>query len=401
MASRGLNTMSLMTMIMLVLATICFTVLFINSSNSLTKTIEGTPDDSRRKEPIDKVAKELNALRSTAEQAELDIALRQREIERLEVELSKFGVYYVGDVQIAGTDGRDLTFGGVAYQAKLDQWTRLREYATEVNNRLEYTRKQLEERGREVFAPLEDQIDARSREQQQVLAVANDMDAQYRQDEEKLLSMTDELEDKKAAAEKGQRIGYSERSSDINKKEDSIRSLLEIELRWLTELQPDGKIMETIINDGTVIIDLGSRDKIFAGLLFDVFAHEQGRYVAKGSVEVVDVQGSVATCRVLNEIDGHRRPIAIGDYVGNPVYSAKKPPVFVLSGEFKNYNTDDLASFIRATGGIVSETLRPGCDYLVAGERSEKTQDVAREYQLVAMTEEQLLKYVQPTFSVK
>ncbi len=401
MASRGLNPMTVTTMILLVLTTLIFTVLFFTASNSITATREGLPEDARRKEPLDTINKEVTELRGKAAAAQKELALRTAALERHDIELSRFGVAFVGSQQIAGADGKPITYGGSTHNAKENAWLMTRNEITQVNERLEFIRSQLETRPREIFASLEEQIDARSREQQAVLARANDMDAEYRTDEEKLLQQKDEMEKKKKAAEVQQRDEYSVSSSNINKKEDHIRTLLEIELQWLKELQPVGSILQTVVSDKSVVIDLGSKDRVFAGLLFDVFQYEQGRYIAKGRIEVIDVQSQLATCRILSEIDGRKRPIAPGDKIGNPVFNPAKPPVFVLSGEFKQYNADDLANFIRATGGVVSDTLKPGCDFLVAGDRSDKIQDIAREYQIVAMTEDQLLKYVQTSFHLK
>jgi len=402
MASRGLNPMTVTTMILLVLTTLIFTVLFFTASNSITATREGAgADDARRKEPLGNVVKEVTELRGKAAAAQKELTLRTAALERHDVELSRYGVAFVGGQQIAGADGKPITYANNTHNAKENPWLITRNEVTQVNERLEFIRNQLETRPREIFASLEEQIDARSREQQAVLARANDMDAEFRTDEEKLLQQKDEMEKKKKAAEIQQRDEYSVRSSNINKNEDHIRTLLEIELRWLKELQPVGSILQTVVSDKSVVIDLGSKDKVFAGLLFDVFQFEQGRYIAKGRIEVIDVQTQLATCRILSEIDGRKRPIAPGDKIGNPVFNTGKPPVFVLSGEFQQYNAEDLAAFIRATGGVVSDTLKPGCDFLVAGDRSEKIQDIAREYQIVAMTEEQLLHYVQTSFHLK
>jgi NAD-dependent DNA ligase len=83
------------------------------------------------------------------------------------------------------------------------------------------------------------------------------------------------------------------------------------------------------------------------------------------------------------------------------VFSTKRPKVFFVSGEFKTHNKEDLEMFIRQTGGIVRDKLSPGVDYLIAGDRSDKDQDNAREYQIQAMTEAQLLKYVRRAFQPK
>jgi hypothetical protein len=50
----------------------------------------------------------------------------------------------------------------------------------------------------------------------------------------------------------------------------------------------------------------------------------------------------------------------------------------VVAGEFKHYDKADLETFIRRTGGVVVDQLGPGCDYLVAGDRSDRQQADAR-----------------------
>jgi hypothetical protein len=57
-----------------------------------------------------------------------------------------------------------------------------------------------------------------------------------------------------------------------------------------------------------------------------------------------------------------------------------------------------LEIFIKRSGGLIVQKLGPGVDFLVAGNRSEREQAQAREYQVLGMKESQLLKYVQPLF---
>jgi NAD-dependent DNA ligase len=94
-------------------------------------------------------------------------------------------------------------------------------------------------------------------------------------------------------------------------------------------------------------------------------------------------------------------PLSQNDYIGNPVFSTRRPKVFVLAGEFKVHNKSDLEMFIRQTGGIVRDKLSPGVDILVAGDRSDQDKDNAREYAVHAMSEEQLLKYIRRDFLPK
>jgi NAD-dependent DNA ligase len=205
----------------------------------------------------------------------------------------------------------------------------------------------------------------------------------------------------KEKAEKSNREDYSRRATRIGQLEDRIRDLLELELRWLTDLEPEGRLLEVNPTSPHVIINLGSSDRVVPGLIFEVFQYDRGKYVEKGMIEVVQTQAQIATCRVLNVKDARKMPLSQNDYIGNPVFSTRRPKVFVVSGEFKTHNKEDLEMFIRQTGGIVREKLSPGVDILVAGERSDKDQDNAREYAVHAMTEEQLLKYIRRDYAPK
>lgn len=410
MARAPLNPLSISFLIVLVMATIVFSLLFVLASNSITTTIEGSPEDATRRDPLDKVLNEASNLRQQEAKALEGIEIREREIDRLEWKLSQFRAYFVGADAIASTQGEDLKWDGRDYKAKESNWLMSRHAIGEIKNRLQSLRTEHESEDRQRFPGLEGQVDMRRSEQQAVLARSSEMDRRFKEDEEKLIALKDELEKKKLEVEKQRRTDYGVRASNINKKEDTIRTLLELELRWVKDLEADAGILQ-VVNPESVVIDIGAKDRAFPGLRLEVFQIEQGRYVEKGMVEVISVQERVSTARVLSQIDQRRRPLAVGDRLGNPVFSTKGTKVFVLAGEFKQFNATDIASFIRAAGGEVRTIITQGSpsqrmpgadvDFLVAGDRSDKTQDDARQYEIEAMTEAQILKYVQPAFSLK
>ena len=408
MAKAPLNPVTLSTMIVLAMLTLIFAVLFMTASSSVTATLQGDPTDPYRKDSIDKLAKDTGDLRSQAEAHKESIALRRREINRLDIELGKFRTYFVEQQQIAGAQAEDLTWNGATYKGKQGPWLMARDSTSQVNNRLIAVVTEFKDTRKDIFSGIEGEIDARGQEQQKVLQTVNDMDASYKADEEKLIATKDEIEKKKADADKLRRVDYGTLSSDINKKEDAIRTLLELELRWAVELESDGTILDLASENRQVVLDLGSKDRAFPGLLFDIFTYEQGRYVVKGKLEVIDVKDSVCTARITSELSPKIRPIARGDFVANPVFDRRRAPVFTLAGEFQHFNKADLSAFITATGAQVVDKLGPNVNFLVVDRpakdsncRSVKEQDLAREYQVLALTEDQLLNYVQTAFPVK
>ena len=225
------------------------------------------------------------------------------------------------------------------------------------------------------------------------------MDAQVQREEGDLLDEIADIEDESRAAERAHQDQLAELETQRGQLEASIRELLDLNLAFFSEIKPDGQVMRLTPDRRTVMIDIGSTDRVMRGLKLEVFRRDRGNPVVKGMVEVIEVEAHWATCRVIEEIDPRRDAIAQGDYVGNPVFDTRDPKVFVFAGEFYRFNRADLEDFVRASGGIVHSELSPGTDYLVAGDRSDDVQERARQYQLMAMTEDQLVRYLQPNFS--
>ncbi len=111
-----------------------------------------------------------------------------------------------------------------------------------------------------------------------------------------------------------------------------------------------------------------------------------------------EIGDNISKGRIIEEVDPRHLALHPGDQAGNPVFNPRNPKVFVLAGEFKLFNRSDLENFIRETGGIVRSEIGPGVDFLVAGDRSEGVQDRAREFRLLAMYEDTLVRFLNTTF---
>ncbi len=401
-AAHPVNPLALSALILLVIVTIIFTVLVIHTSSEIKVTREGNVEDRLRKQPLDKVQNELVELRGSVRSAQDLQNVRDRQTTLLDLELAKKRAYFRDDRQLTGVMAEDLEGpDGKAFKAKDSSWRMTREDVSQVSARLKAMREEHEGPERQTFPALEAAIQKRQTEQQEVMNRANEMETAFNTDKDRLTAQHEELKVASEKAQRQKRDDFSRRATKIGQQEDRIRELLELELRWMTEVEPDGSILELGVEHGFVVIDIGKADKVFPGLILAAFQYQSGHYLEKGMLEIIDVRSQIATCRVLKENDPRHYPIAQGDHVGNPVFDSHRPKVFVLAGDFENYNKEDLESFIRATGGEVREKLSPGVDFLVAGKRSERLQDNAREYQVQAMREDQLLKFVQTTFAAK
>ncbi len=403
MATRqSLNPALMIVLIALVIGTVTFTGLIIVKSNHLRSALEGNPEHRFYKEPITKIEREIRDLKASVAATETTLAARDRERWRLDVQLTEHDVRFFGNTLRYGAMGEEIALADNQKFTSAEH--EAREARAHISRHLERMRKrreQAESADRQTFPPLEQAIADRQTEQQNVMRKAQEAEQIFTGDIEGLGSQQEDLNTKRDQAQRQKRDDFSRNATKIGQLEDRIRDLLELELRWMTEVDADGSVLELGIEHGFVIIDIGKADKVFPGLILAAFQHEKGQYKEKGMVEVIDVDAHIATCRVVAEYDGRHYPIAKGDKVGNPVFDSARPKVFVLAGEFLNYNKADLEDFIVRTGGLVREKLSPGVDFLIAGERSDKQQDNAREYQVLAMKEEQLLRFLQTTFAAK
>jgi hypothetical protein len=385
-------------LIILVVFTLVFTGLVINESNQITEMKEGGED--ARGETVPSLLSKVSELKIKIRENQGAIDLRKREIRRADLELAKARYLISGDKVLAGIATHDQT--EIDGKPLADSpWALTRTLIATSQKDTESLKAEHESPIRQKFEKLDQAVANRQDELQAVLKRINDQEGAFREDQDRLNAQIETLGVEKEKAEKANREDYSRRATKIGQLEDRIRDLLELELRWLTDLEPEGRLLEVNPTSPHVIVSLGASDRVVPGLIFEVFQYDRGRYIEKGMVEVVQTQAQIATARVISVKDPRKIPLSKNDYIGNPVFSTRRPKVFVVSGEFKTHNKEDLEMFIRQTGGIVREKLSPGVDILVAGERSDKDQDNAREYAVHAMTEDQLLKYIRRDYQPK
>ncbi len=403
MATRqSINPALMIVLIALVIGTVTFTGMIIYKSNQVRSALEGNPEHRFYKEPVTKIEREIRDLKASIAGTESALAVRERERWRLDVQLTEHDVRFMGDKLRFGAMGEEVALAdNQSFKSAEHEAREARRVISIELERMRRRRESAESSDRQTFPPLEKAIADRQSEQQDVMRKAQEAEQRFNGDMENLGAQQEDLNTKRDQAQRQRRDDFSRNATKIGQFEDRIRDLLELELRWMSDVEADGSVLELGVENGFVIIDIGKADKVFPGLILADFQHEKGHYKEKGMLEVIDVDAHIATCRVVAEYDGRHYPIAKGDKVGNPVFDSSTPKVFVLAGEFTNYNKADLEDFIVRTGGQVRDKLSPGVDFLVAGERSDKQQDNAREYQVLAMKEEQLLRFLQTTFAAK
>lgn len=394
-----INPVALMTLILLVIFTGLFSVLAVVKTGAGRRYLDNGGDKSVKTNA--ELAKEIANLHGAMSAAEKNIAVRQQEVDRLDFLLASHGTFISperGTLTAIATPGR-------SEEPILGQTAKLRDGNVRLAAaRIEETAKRLDARAKEADAAdrkrapaIEDAVKKRQDELNEALRRISDQESAFNKERDELTKRLDDLAAAKDKAEKEQRQAHSTRATRVAQLEDKIRELLELQLRRVDELDPDGAVLQ--VAGDMAVIDLGSQDRIAPGMRFAVSATVNGRQVAKGMLEVVQASAAIATCRITQATDARRLPITPGDTVASPVYDRRHAPVFVLAGDFKRFSRQDIAMFIRNAGGTVAERLGPDCEFLVTGERSEREQSAARQFAVRAMDEDFLLRFLQPAYA--
>ena len=114
------------------------------------------------------------------------------------------------------------------------------------------------------------------------------------------------------------------------------------------DADPDGQLYQVSTDVGKVWVNLGRKNHLQKGLVFNVFQPiKGGKKQLKGRVEVSKVHESYAECTIVDQVDADRLPFTAGDLVTSPFYDTKEPPVFVLAGDGL-VNGDVTLDFVKA-----------------------------------------------------
>jgi hypothetical protein len=318
-----------------------------------------------------------------------------REVERLDTELAARRVYFDGEQLVSGVASASTVNSGKTLPASAVALNRAQvEVALK---RLEKLAADFASDGWQQSPELSGLISKRQEQLADLDKRISDLEVAWRAQSDAQNAKGEQLAATLEKTRKAQDEEISTRLTRIGQMEVEIRKQLGLELHWLQDLDPVGRILQTA-GSGRVVINLGAKDRVTPGLRFETFQYDRGNYIEKGMVEVVEVRPTISLCRVLSVVNGKTWPIASDDLLGNPAFSSVKPRVFVVAGDFLQFSKADIETFLRQSGAEVRDHLGPGVDVLVAGKNSERDQDRAREYQVEAMDEARLLKYLRPEF---
>jgi NAD-dependent DNA ligase len=227
--------------------------------------------------------------------------------------------------------------------------------------------------------------------------------ASEREHDEQRRQMRDDVEKVSVTIEQMKKKGRQENTTldaRIDELESRVRQLTQEQDLASREFKSDGQIVASQSADGFVVINRGHRQNLRNGTKFTVFNKRGGRTIQKGEIQIIAVEEGISTARVLIESDKND-PLISGDHLHNPIYDPDKVKRFAIRGDFTSYSKEEIAEFIKDSGGAVDPEITIRTDYLVAGGKADKALDQATKLGVSILSEDQLLSFVRlrPKFS--
>lgn len=173
----------------------------------------------------------------------------------------------------------------------------------------------------------------------------------------------------------------SELTRSRTEAEQQVRSARDKELEYQTRFKemssklaflreperPDGQLLAVSKDLGLGWIDLGKRNRLFAGMSFRIVDGGPGSTKVKAWAEVRKVQDEMAEVLITQRADPFDPPVP-GDVIYNPLYDPVGGRNAVLVGRFSGtYNESELKALLAEIGIHVQAKLDKTTDYLVVG----------------------------------
>jgi len=167
--------------------------------------------------------------------------------------------------------------------------------------------------------------------------------------------------------------------------------------RWA---DPDGQVLKADMRSGLCWVDLGKRDRILPGMIFEIFRQGKGgQRVFKGRIEIRRVMEDISECSILEVKDPKEDPIVKGDYLLSPLYDKRRGKMrVVFVGDFKNpfYTRYQLTKKLRELNIIVERKVTPYTDYVILGANPENVEDYkkAEEWVIPFIREMDIIRFL-------
>ncbi len=254
---------------------------------------------------------------------------------------------------------------------------------------------------------------------QQEIKAKNDIVANLRQEVSSLRRQVEDLSSQKAEIENRFTRQLTEKADEYTQLqieyrrskelyEDHIQALdstitaLKIDLLIAQDKDKapaQGEIIN-VANRNTAYINLGRRDFVKPGTVFEVYQKIGSKRKVKGKIEVVRVEDIFSQVTIVNE-ERELDPIVKNDKIWSAFYKAQEKPTFVFAGEkleTKMLSLDTLRRKLEDAGAEVSEEVDVQTDYVVAlsDYQQDPKYDLARQFGVTILKEEDVLSFLLP-----
>jgi hypothetical protein len=242
------------------------------------------------------------------------------------------------------------------FKTKTEEWAKTKET---LNTDVEAYRKELE-KAKADYAALKEDVNKTTTEQ-----MAN-LDKTLKDEQKKAQQLAEELTRTKSDLTLAQ-ARLKDSTAEISKTQPSPDNMVAAQ-------KADGVILSVDTAAGTVIINLGSEDRVYPGLTFSVYDRFTGigkDGKSKAEVEVFAIDSKFSRARVLSS--DVRNPIAANDLAANLIWDSKKQNQFVIAGDFDLDGDgrpdpdaiDKIKSLIQKWGGLVTDSVSSKTDFVI------------------------------------
>ncbi len=265
--------------------------------------------------------------------------------------------------------------------------------------------------------------EARAKAKDEQIAALNQTIAQLRREKAELEAKLDKANKELAAqveALKTQKLQSEKKISALKKEIENLRETIKQKDELIADLRfpkkvvgslitpreaepPDGKVLSVDPDGQFVMVDVGRRDWVAVGMIFQVYdnADPEARK-PKGEIQIRAVDDDIARAKVLKQdpVD----PILPGMIILNPAFKRGMKLEFVLQGPFRHSRAyiERLLSLYRCK---IAERVTRTTDYVITGEgvseeegavSPEESENVllAKQYKIPVMKETDLLRYL-------
>ncbi len=125
----------------------------------------------------------------------------------------------------------------------------------------------------------------------------------------------------------------------------------------------DAKLLQVSKDLGLGWIDIGSKERLAAGMRFRLVSGSHGSKQVKAWCEVTDVKSNMAEVRIFDQADPMDPPVA-GDVVFNPIFDPRGERAALLIGRLDRNQIEPL---LKGMGMTVQTKLDKSTDFLIVG----------------------------------